>query len=1271
MAALAGLAVCGGLAPRLLVLTELRDRPLQAAFAGIAGNVTSRSATWNWFGGIEYRDVTLVDASGRAVVAVERIVIDRGLAALVVDPRDLGTVRLVGGDAFIEVRPGGSALEDILAPWLATLAAPSGPRVSFEIEVLDGAVELVDASRRDAWRVTDLALAGRVVDGDAAPGWAVSGRVLHAGQPLRDRAGGSGRLTQAEDGRTVRLDRATIAAAATAALARDGGWTISAPATAAANGTRPLVVAGTRVPLGISSVWATRFGMPYLADGLADVRLDIGVPLDDSQERPAPGWQVAGTVGVRQFAICTADTLAEVCVVDQCEVPLDVAFDERTLSIRMLKASSSLFTAEASGRIGLPQGGAWQWGDALLAGDFALAADVDLTAAARALPGGLRVRDDVEVTAGQLQFMASSHGDGSDRVLELRTSARDLAATQGERQLRWSEPFTAWLRGRRGPAGGAGLRIEEGRIASSAVELSASGDAEKLLIQWTVDLERLTAEAAEVIDVSGMKLAGTARGRLDLESTEANGAVGGSLARLSASLAQFACVAPGRPEWRDEEIVLEAEGSGSAEAGGLVVDTCRGVLRSGDDRLELTQTGGAIVNPAAVWPGSAGHLLQPAPQSEGMSADVTIAGDLGRWQARLCALFAGPEGWSLGGQLKASAALAVREDGWQVTRAGAEIEKLTASGAGRRIAEPRLVASGAGSFDPKRGEISISSAEILTATLSLRSGGLALRQRQPASDLMDVMERLRGRVQWQADVARLEKWLLPHDAAQEWPAGGRAWGTLEVIDTPAGPNLLVEATGNQLALARSRPPRGIEPFWSEPRARVLLEVTRPAGAAERLVINRCMLDSTTFALATAGSVEEPATRRLVTLAGTANYDWDLVSRLLIPWTGGRVRLSGTGGRPVMVRAPLDALVQALMPEPIQAVAAEDSGRPASIDRGREVPVPGDWLSTIRGREGAADAPGPEPVMLPVVSQPRSSGAWLRSLSAETSATWAAADIDGFQLDAGAMDVRLFEGQLTFGPFDLAAAGGRIRGAPWIRLVPLPGEFVVPPGRVVDRVPLSGKFCEEWISWVTPLVGRATRTQGVVSVDVSGARIPLGDPFGGELAGQLIFENTEVTPGSHLGPLATLLVKLQTLVDPRFAFGDKVVLLRVRPEPVQMRLADRRLWHEGLVLEMGQFVVRSAGSVGGDGTLAAAVEVSFRGDIAGSTPVIGQLLRTPLVIPLKGTVQRPQFDARAIDQVVGRIAENTAEAVLKDGIGRGLEELFGNPQPQAPGSAPTP
>jgi hypothetical protein len=64
-------------------------------------------------------------------------------------------------------------------------------------------------------------------------------------------------------------------------------------------------------------------------------------------------------------------------------------------------------------------------------------------------------------------------------------------------------------------------------------------------------------------------------------------------------------------------------------------------------------------------------------------------------------------------------------------------------------------------------------------------------------------------------------------------------------------------------------------------------------------------------------------------------------------------------------------------------------------------------------------------------------------------------------------------------------------------------------------------------------------------------------------------------------------------------------------------------------------------------------------------VLGQLFRTPLIVPLKGTVAKPQFDAAAMDTILGRIVENTAEAVLKDGIGRGLEAVFGQPPQPAP------
>jgi len=632
----------------------------------------------------------------------------------------------------------------------------------------------------------------------------------------------------------------------------------------------------------------------------------------------------------------------------------------------------------------------------------------------------------------------------------------------------------------------------------------------------------------------------------------------------------------------------------------------------------------------------------------------------------------------LGGFVKASAALAAEGDSWQITRAGGEVEKLTATLDDRQISEPRAVVTAAGRWSPTTGQIDISSAELLTPTLSLRTGGLALLPDRRSATVAGgrgmnaLVDRLRGKLQWQADVARLERWLALPAAVERWPASGRAWGTVEVLDTPIGLNLLVEATGSQLALFSTQTTTlslgqgGAQldagaaagaaasvPLWSEPRATLVLEVTCPPGQlTEQMTVNQFKLESSTVAVAAAGSVGELSSQRLVDLGGSVAYDWEQVSRLLTPWTGGRLRLAGGGARPFTLRGPLGQLV---------ATGAATTAVPEN----RQVLLPEDWLAAARGTPADRQSEKMARVSVPRTIATRGGESLsdrLRAVSITTSAAWTAAEVAGVPFAAGEMPVRFFEGQLALGPFDLAAAGGRLRGSPWLRLLPAPGELIVPPGRCLDRIVLTRQLCDRWVSWLVPLIGNATQTQGLMSVDLAGARLPLADPFGGEASGQVIFENLESTPGEQVRPLVNLLVKLQSAIDPRFAFGDKAVLLRVRPEPVSVRLADRRLWHEGLVMDAGQLVIRSGGSVAADGTLAMVVEVAFRGDIIGATPVVGKLLRTPLVIPLKGTVNRPQFDAREMDLIIGRIVENTTEAVIGPQLSRGLETLFGNPPP---------
>ncbi len=1270
---LAMLAAGLWLAPVAAVLSPLRDWPLRAALDGIDGGVSSRAASWNWFGPSDFRDVVLVDRAGRPVAAARRIVIDRPLAAIVLTGGAPKRVRILGGEALVEVRPGGSGLEDVIAPFLAG-AARRATRAPVAIEIVDAAVELVDTVRDQAWRVTEvvatgtLGAAGRPLGG----GWTAAGRVVAGGRPKRDLAAAFAAPAPGLDAPSAfppRLDPTTIAAGATAAAARPGGWSVSSPEEPGDATERRVAVAATALPLGLSRLLATRLDLPRVVDGTADVRLDVRLPAGDPSS-PA----VAGVIDVTRLQMASAAGDEALVAVERCEARLDLVADADAVTLRDCRLESPQFRAEASGRLGLPRGTAWEWGETLIADDFALAVDVDLAAAARGVTGGLRVRPDVRVTGGTLQLAAVSRADGTERVLEARVGSRDLEVEQGVRTLRWGEPLVAWLRARRGAGRREPMRVEEARVATSSLEVTASGSAEASEVRWTADLGRFVADLGQVLDIGGLELAGTFRGRGVVERAPASGAV---TADFNGGLTGFRRVVAGLPEWVEEEATVDVRAAGTVANARLVVDDARLEGVSGSDRIEVTLAGAAEVDPWGLLAGlvgaGRGAGVRAAPGGAGATATGLVEGDVGRWQARLAGLdaAAGLAGVRLGGTLRASAALAAEGEAWRMTRAGALVEDLDVDGG--RIVEPRVVASAAGTLNPSSGRIDLASAEILTASLSLRTGGLALL---PEDAGHTGLERVRGRVQWQLDVGRIEPWILPADVAARWPATGRVWGTVEVQDTPAGTNLLLDANGTGLALDRGTAAAGEAPgrVWEEPRARLLVEATR--GAADTLTLDRMVLESSTVAAAAAGTVRDCSTAPRVEAGGTVSYDWSLLSRLLTPWTGGRLELAGGTACPFVCRGPVGELV-ALAGEALRAPRTMAAPGAAPQREAVEIPLPESWLEPLRaaGRDAAPDRP--QRAMLPVALGPKAaatSNAWLREVSIETSTAWSAGRIDGVALEPGETPLRLFEGQLALGPLDVGFGGGRLRGAPWLRLDPGPAEIVVPPGRIAERVVLAGPLVDGWMRWMLPLLGRSTRTRGLVSVDVAGARLPLADPGAGEAAGQLVFEDLEVTPGPLLQPLANLVVRLQSLVDPRFAFGDRAVLMRVRPEPVRFRVTGGRTWHEGLIMDMGQLVLRSAGSVGDDGSLAMTIEVGLRGDLVAGAPRLARFLKRPLVIPLSGTVERPQFDIAAMDRLIGRLGDNTAESVIREGFERtleGLEELFGNPPPPAPALPPPP
>ena len=1277
------LGLVGWQAPRVTLLGSVRDWPLHQLFTGLAGQLGSGAADWRWFGPITYRDLVLQTADGKPVLAIDHLQIDRSPLSLVLRPTAIGRVRVDGVRLTTAVWEGGSTIETMVMPWLEQLQQPrpqpkepaagrwaggavvagSPASLTGTIEVCDATIELVDLRRGDSWWVTEInaeiPLVSGLTDNLLPPNTILSGQVQHVGQPQLQVV----RSTQANH---KHRPQATIASRSTAMMARAGGWAVTVAADR--SDSQNVAIGTTRVPVGISQLVARRFGWPLLLEGQIDIRADVGITETPAALTGAPiqGWShrvtLAGTVNGRKVAVCETNTLTEQFAINHLDAPFDCTFAPDGITIRELAAETSLGDLYVSGRIRpradggraghwlVPTG--WHWLEACAGDNLHARAHFDLASLAHFAGRGLPWRPDVRINGGTVECLLESRRDEADGHLDLRVKMAGLTAEQGTGQLVWKDPCSAWLETRRLPTGR--LQLIQAGLAAPAAEMSTTMANDAVESTWRLDLDSLFHAASSLFDLQPadqqLAMQGTVRGRVVVGPANVTTA-----SRLSASMSLSGCswTRAGKTLWADDAVAIDIEAVGGGSSAAAFLEQASLRVEAGADSAAAVLAGRCVISQHPTsrgWP-----EFRSSDGSRQLSVDCRLSGALERWEARLRGLAALAGGGMppppvLAGLIDSSLTLSVVDQQWQITKATGQIEQFSLSTGDHQIEEPRLLISAAGSIDPGRGVVELSTAELLSATLSLRTKGLQVTRAAMESELPldQLLNGVRGQLQWQADLGRLQPWWLA--SADSWETGGRLWGTAEVLDNPSGVNLLIETTGSQVTLIkvlkniRGRQQR--QPLWTEPQLSGSLEVTRgqqPAGESDGLTINQLKIESSTLGLLAAGQMTDLSGQRHIELGGTLAANWDQLTRLLVPVLGSNLQLVGGGPRPFSIEGSLRGLV-------------------APGDDAVELPLPPAWQAAGMP---TSDAARRQLIALPFsrpMNPARNPTSWLSNVSAETTLAWQQGKVADFPLGPGELPLRLFEGQLAFGPFDVSVSNGRVRGAPWIQLLPLPGELVIPPGQIVQQVALTPALCDRWLGWLSPILRRATEASGRISMTTSGGRLPLANPLRGRLAGQLFLEDFSVMPGEMAGPLVNLLSQLQSVVDPRFAFGDRAVLLRARQQPIDVQMVNGRIHHDNLILDMGQLTVRSQGSVGDDGSLAMQLEVAFRGDLAGATPVVAQLLRTPLVIPLRGTARRPQFDAGAIDLILGRIMENTADAVLREGIGRGLEALFGNPQP---------
>ncbi|NNJ26257.1 hypothetical protein [Alienimonas chondri] len=808
-------------APALVARSGLRHTIAHRLFPELEADVVVARAELSWFAPVTLRDV-VVTARGEAhadrdpLMTVASIRTDQPLRALLSaalfpgdEPADYGSVTLKQPRAHVVVRPGGSDLEDLLAPLLS--AESTGAAPGYAVVVEEGTLVLIDA-------------AGRRLEGRE-----LSGTVRTAvGATLPERVECAGTWGDGERSGPLAI---TLGPKTGASGERVAGneWTLRADGL-------PLVAAA---PL------LTRFEEE--ANDADEWALSGTLSAALKGTLSAEGWTAGGEVNGDRLTVRRADWPAT----DRLRITAatlsgglsgGLSSDDGAVRAHRLAFASDLFDLSVDGPLptALPADPA-----TLLDADRRLVARADVAALADQLPGLLGVADGVSVEAGELNLTASTGaGDVADaRSLKALVDLTGLRAVlPGGERIAPAEPLSARAEATRDAEGA--VRFD--RLAARADGLTAvgRGTAEELDAEITADFAVFDRTFGRLLDLGG-RWSGAADGVVRVRRAAADrftvrfGGVGRDLSFAPAA---------GGAAIREEEVTVKLGADLVRNATGAWSPVLAGVqAEANDDVLTVT-------------PGEASEL------------SVTLRGELATLVPRLSAAVSLP-GVSASGDIRATATLKPVETGWALEDGRAEFRRLRVDAPGLRLRESVATLNARGVYDAVAGTVAAdgewngdaavvraerlrfdpAATPSLTSELSATGDAARVWAWFPAADAASV--RPEGRFAATGTATG--------SVGAEGFGGAGFAGTATFTDlaffTPPAPGA---APGTPWAEA-----------WREPAATVAGTMRYDAGAEDVVHLGPLAVTAGGASLSIGGTLADPAGAMIADLSGRLAADW--------------------------------------------------------------------------------------------------------------------------------------------------------------------------------------------------------------------------------------------------------------------------------------------------------------------------------------------------------------------------------------------------------------
>jgi translocation and assembly module TamB len=287
--------------------------------------------------------------------------------------------------------------------------------------------------------------------------------------------------------------------------------------------------------------------------------------------------------------------------------------------------------------------------------------------------------------------------------------------------------------------------------------------------------------------------------------------------------------------------------------------------------------------------------------------------------------------------------------------------------------------------------------------------------------------------------------------------------------------------------------------------------------------------------------------------------------------------------------------------------------------------------------------------------PKQEGADLLStVSGEVGLELEQVDVFGMRLSHAALVVHAQDGKVLINPIEGTLNSGRLhlepdivkdkQGRNWLHLGSGSG--------LLDAV-VNDEVSHRVLSFAAPVLDKATRVRGKVSLALTDAYIPLGQgpDVQAKIDGDVLFDAVEFMPG----PLADQILGV---------FRQERRPLLVLRDPVSIRILGRRIYQEGLIIPLANVaVIGIEGWVDFDQNLdlvASFAVVPPRKNI----PVLSDLLAsTQLQVPITGTFKKPRINGDVIKDRFKQMGTNVLDTLI--GVGtEGLNRVLRGGPPAA-------